>query len=555
MNLKKSKHIIVLIPILAAFISMPYISEYLHEYFLIKNAKDYMGGEIEYAKKYIENDDLKNAISHCSSAMTVYNNLTEINKKKLNEEYLTIQYLLGVSYYSNSICSDRYSDRRNNLEKAIGAFEESISCKSDVYNDALNNLSIAYYDLSQITDIKSNLYLSKKHIDSFLNISKNKDLNNLKHNITYAHALVRRGIIYSQLSEVEYKMDNLNKSMNDYEAAMRLVGEINKTYSEKYNTEIGIISSNLGNTYGSLSEIVNPVENLQKSEQYNKYAIQILKNNSSEFADALNNLGAFYLAKYNYLRKSSRNYDHEANTDTESQDCLDEAVRSFDDSSRHQSNCRLEKIDAIANLEFARMLCSSSSSNYNEIIDKSINKYKIIINEYNKTKCPIVYMNMNNYLGQTYLYKARISKDRSDIIKSIECYNESLDFWRRGECSLYFAEASMNIGIAYRELGKMEKSEPSLEKAKFAFENASEAWKLNQCPRDYAYSEYHLGKTYLDMYKINKDYLIADKALCAFGNSLRFFSKNLNDYPTMITLINEYINETKYDGNTAPIYH
>lgn len=476
------------------------------------------------AESDIGNGFLYPAISQCKSSINLYNDPSNnINKSKLKREYSKILSVLGTAYFELSKCNDK----KANLEGALWWFEEAYNHKNDAEN--LSNLGTIYFELSKLRDKKGNLEKSLQFLDKSL-----KSIND-NESLAYADILIERGATFRHLSEVHNKRNYIMASLKDDEVALGIY--MNSTRSNNGNRtdyHIGVIRNQLGACYRLLAEVEHQEDNLYKSIKNNTLAFEILEKNKMH----LNDLSSTKYSRGN-LYISLSQVDNPLTQVDEPEYYLNNAIDNFTSILSGIKECSSEESEIKNDLALAYLLRSEIHSSWSQERQNDIKNSTDIYNEsldiWNKDDYPVYYEDALNDQGVAFYYRSRINADESDLNFALNDFDEAIDMQKAGELELDLAETKRNQGKALRELANINNREKNLINAISSYNDAIKIWEEDPCPLDYAYTENLVGNAYLELSKMRDKEENLQYAIDAYTKALNIFNKE--EYPEMNEIV------------------
>jgi tetratricopeptide (TPR) repeat protein len=290
---------------------------------------------------------------------------------------------------------------------------------------------------------------------------------------------------------------------------------------------IGIVRNSLGTAYRILSKVENKSDNLDRSISNNSLAIDLLKNNSSDFALAEYNRGIVF-------KSLSEVEDREYN--------INQSIRILKNSLKNQKRCSIQKARTLRDLGLAYVESSKISSGQKRTDD--LQEAITLLNEskdiFETENCTNEYGKTLNALGTALYHQAQLNNDDADLKKSLDYFKISSSFFTKDKYPIYYAEIKRNEGLSYRAMAAF-KIDPktNLENSILSYNEAINYWNQNGCVIDAAATEILLGYAYRELARLDAENCLSNRqrAIESFENSRGIF-KNI-EYS-----INQTINET-----------
>lgn len=482
------------------------------------------------AESNIGNGAIYPAIAKCNASIDLYNNLpNNTNKTKLRREYSKILSIKATAYYELSKCKDK----KDNLDIARKLFEEAYNYSNNAEN--LCNLGAIYFELSKVKDRKDNLDKSLQFLNESLRMIRDNS------SIAYANTLIKRGVTLRYLSQVQNKKKHLMASIKDNELSLRIY--LNSTIgnnSDYADYQLGIVRNQLSACYRLLAGVEHQKINLNKSINNNTMALELLARNKTY----INDLSSVERNRCNIYISLSQVDNPLAEVD-EPEYYLNKAIDNFNKISESLKECDFEQKEVKNDLALAYVLRSdiylSSSKERQRDINNATDNYSEALAIFNKKDYPIYYQNILDNQGVAFYYSSGINKDKQYIILALNNYDEALAIQNANELRLDFADTKRNQGKAFRKLADFNfNKEINIKNAIEAYKNASKIWQEDPIPLEYAYTENLVGNAYLELSKIKDRDDNLQKAIYSYEQAFSIF--NREEYPEMNEIVQRNIN-------------
>lgn len=415
----------------------------------------------------------------------------------------------------------------NKLREASNFYKNNFIFESiQLYEGILNNISInefrsqqgfvygqlgqLYTLYSRIKDREKNLVCSinayQTAIKIFGEIDDKKQLSDNYSNL---------GIAYCRMAEIRNSEENYLQALAVYEKSNLISGK-----EDDIQGYLETLSS-MGNTYCSLSQFSNKIENLDNSlKLFNEISENINESNPL-YGNMLVNTAKVLKKKYeltlgiNYLKESIS--------------LLNKALDLYGIENDSDKYSLINNNLSTAHREL------SHQENAEENVKLAIKFSSKALQIRTKDRWPVDYAHTSMISGHNYIRQAELSNNESDLEFAIVAFNEALSIFTLIDNPIENAHVNFLLGNAYHLLANIKDKQSNLNNAIAYIEHAEEVYKKKHKTIDLAKINLKLGQLHRELFLLGRENSMKIKALDYLRRALPIFVKEeINDL-TVIT--------------------